>query len=203
MPLGAYDHFCADFKRQSYGQEKALHLFFFGPIKKYKGADTLIDAMKICREKGVSATLTIAGSQASDTHIIDPKEVESLGILWLNRYVEDSEVCRLLGEADVMVIPYKNATQTTPGALALGYGMPVIATRSGGLTEQVENGVNGLLVEPDNAVALASAIQKMAEERELLKKFSQGALRLYRTKFSWNIIAKNLIEKYRLICVNG
>jgi glycosyltransferase involved in cell wall biosynthesis len=101
----------------------------------------------------------------------------------------------LLSECDVMVIPYKEATQTTPGALALSYGIPVIGTRAGGLPEQVEDGLNGLLAEPGDSEGIAKAIEKICNDRSLLKKFGEGAKMLYATKFSWDVIARKAISE--------
>ena len=84
---------------------------------------------------------------------------------------------------------------SSPGSLAIACGMPVIATRSGGLPEQVEDGVNGLLATPNDAGSLASAIEKICSNRGLLQKFHEGAKKLYENKFSWKIITKNAIQE--------
>lgn len=194
IPLGAYDYFCASFVRQVHPSDEPLRLLFFGPIKEYKGVDVLVRAMTICAAQGVRASLTIAGFQSPALRILDEEKVRALGITWLNRYVPDEELCRLLGETEVMVVPYRDATQTTPGALAIGYGIPMIASQSGGLREQVEDGVSGILVPPDDPEALAEAIKKVAADRNLLEHFRKGTLALYRKKFSWAVIAEGLIR---------
>jgi len=196
--LGAYDEFCPNFKKRPSGPEDGLRLFFFGSIKTYKGVDVLVQAFELCQKNGIDVELTIAGAQAADVHILNEEKVRSLGIIWINKYLPDSEVCRLLGEADVVVIPYKEATQTTPGALALANGIPVIASRTGGLREQVEDGINGLLVEPGDPEDLARAIKKIAVKKELLGIFEAGVKKLYESKFAWPVIAKGLIEKIYL-----
>jgi glycosyltransferase involved in cell wall biosynthesis len=191
--LGAYDAFCPNFIHKGFHETGPLRLFFFGPIREYKGVDTLVVAMAICKKKGLDATLAIAGQQDPGVKIIDEVEVAELGIKWTNRFLSREEVGAVLAESDVMVIPYKEATQTTPGAIALAYGIPAIGTRTGGLPEQVEDGVNGLIVEAGNPEALASAIEKICNDRSLLKKFSEGAKMLYATKFNWSVIAKKAI----------
>ena len=169
-------------------------MLFFGTIKEFKGVDVLVDAVELCKKKGLNVELTIAGIQEPGTNIISKERTEALGIKWLDKFFAKEEVCALLGASDALVIPYKNATQTSPGALALACGMPVIATRSGGLPEQVEDGVNGLLAEPNSAESLATAIGKICSDRHLLQKFSDGAKKLYETKFSWNAITKKAIR---------
>jgi len=193
--LGAYDTFCPNFKHEGFNKSTALKLLFFGTIKEFKGVDVLVDAIEICKKKGMNVELTIAGMQGPETTIVSKERIGALGITWLNKFFEKREVCELLGKSDAMVIPYKNATQTSPGSLAIACGMPVIATRSGGLVEQVEDGVNGLLAEPNDAESLAAAIGKIYADRGLLQKFSDGAKELYKTKFSWNVIAGKAIRE--------
>jgi len=58
----------------------------------------------------------------------------------------------------VVVLPYISATQSAVVQLAFGFGKPVITTRVGGLHEVVQDGVNGLIVPPQDEVALAEAV---------------------------------------------
>ena len=193
--LGAYDTFCPNFVHRGFNTSPALKLLFFGVIKDFKGVDVLVDAMVLCKKKGMDVELTIAGKQGPESDIVNKEKVESLGITWLNKFLSKEEVCKLLGASDVMVVPYKIATQTSPGSLAIACGMPVIATKSGGLVEQVEDGVNGLLAEPNNAESLAMAIEKICRDRSLVLKFSAGAKKLYETKFSWKVITERAIRE--------
>jgi glycosyltransferase involved in cell wall biosynthesis len=193
--LGAYDTFCPDFMHKGFNKSAALKLLFFGAIKEFKGVDVLVDAMEICKKKGLNVKLTIAGKQETGSAIISEERTRSLGITWINKFSSRQEICELLAMSDAMVIPYKKATQTSPGSLAIACGMPVIATKSGGLAEQVEDGVNGLLAKPNDAESLAAAIEKICSDRSLIQKFHEGARKLYETKFSWKIITEHAIRE--------
>ncbi len=192
---GDYRRFFPSFKHKGFHTNGTLRILFFGPIKEYKGVDVLVESMAMVKKRGLDVALTIAGTQDPAVHIVDPAEVERLGITWINTFLSREEIGALMEDADVMTIPYREATQTTPGLLAITYGLPAIGTRSGGLPEQVEDGVNGLLVLPGDADAFAAAIEKIYNDRSLLKKFSEGARKLYETKFSWDLIAGDAIRE--------
>jgi glycosyltransferase involved in cell wall biosynthesis len=69
--------------------------------------------------------------------------------------------------ADASLLPYRSASQSGVVQLSFAYGRPVIATRVGGLPAAVEDGVDGILCEPD-AAALAAAIERMARDHDEL-----------------------------------
>ena len=192
---GDYRRWYPAFAHKGFHMSGPLRLFFFGPIKGYKGVDVLVNALEICRRNGVNVRLTIAGMQSPSTHILEPEVVHRLGITWVDRFLSQEEVAHHMEDADVMVIPYRHATQTTPGLLAITYGLPAIGTRTGGLSEQIEDGVNGLLAAPGDPESLAGAIWRIEKDRSLLKKFSAGARGLYRTKFNWDMIAARAIKE--------
>ncbi len=191
---GDYRGWYPAFKHKGFHMIGPLRLFFFGPIKDYKGVDVLVEAFAICRERGLDVALTIAGTQSPAVHIIDAEETKRLGIVWMNKFFAQEAIGRLMEETDVMAIPYRNATQATPAILAFTYGLPAIGTRSGGLPEQVEDGVSGLLAEPGDAESFADAIEAICKDRSLLNTFSEGAKRLGKTKFNWDVIAQGAIS---------
>jgi glycosyltransferase involved in cell wall biosynthesis len=73
-------------------------------------------------------------------------------------------VARYFAAADVVALPYREATGSGIAQIAFGAGLPVIATRTGGLEEVVEEGVSGLLVPPRDPVALARAVERFFDE---------------------------------------
>jgi len=75
-----------------------------------------------------------------------------------NRYVPNEEVVGIFDRADVLVLPYLSATQSAVAQIALRNGLPVIASRTGGLSEVVIENVNGLLFPPGDSDALADQI---------------------------------------------
>ena len=75
-----------------------------------------------------------------------------------NRYLDDEEVAALFQRAAVCVLPYRQATQSSVPLISAAFGVPVVATAVGAFLDDVPR-VNGILVRPDDAAALAQGIQ--------------------------------------------
>lgn len=94
--------------------------------------------------------------------------------------------------ADVAVLPYRNATGSAVAAQALGAGLPVIASRVGGLAEVVEDGASGVLVPPGDVASLARALERLLEPDERAR-LARGAERAA-AHSSWDSYAATLVD---------
>ena len=135
-------------------------ILFFGKVRKYKGLDVLLAAMpKVLSQ--INCQLLIVGefydSVERYRQLIDELELEQ-HIDIDDRYVPNEEVVGVFDRADVLVLPYLSATQSAVAQIALRNGLPVIASRTGGLSEVVIENVNGLLFPPGDSNALADQI---------------------------------------------
>ena len=143
--------------------EEAI-LLFFGFIRKYKGLDILLDAMKILQAAQITPIpkLLVAGEFYEDRKAYD-EQIEQLGIkdmLILNTaFIADSEVKYYLCAADVVIQPYRSATQSGVTPLAYHYEKPMIVTNVGGLPSLVPDNKVGLIAEPDAASIAAKIIE--------------------------------------------
>lgn len=136
-----------------------VSLLFFGTIRPYKGLDVLIDALGQVED----CTLTIAGefwedadsylAQIRDRGLHDRVSVRA-------GYVAAKDFESVFSAADVLVLPYRSATGSIVRELGFDFGLPVIATTVGSLSEGIIDGKNGYSVEPGNAEQLARAISK-------------------------------------------
>ena len=139
-------------------------LLFFGFIRKYKGLDILLDAMKILQAAQITPIpkLLIAGEFYEDRKAYD-EQIERLAIhdmLILNTaFIADSEVKYYLCAADVVVQPYRSATQSGVTPLAYHFEKPMIVTNVGGLPSLVPDNKVGLIAEPDAASIAAKIIE--------------------------------------------
>ncbi|MFC4586506.1 glycosyltransferase family 4 protein [Sphaerisporangium corydalis] len=132
-------------------------LLFFGMIRPYKGLDLLLRAL--ARVPGVS--LTVAGEfwgGLDGTRDLIAELALGDRVELRPGYVPAAELPALFAEADALVLPYRSATASQNAWLGHENGLPVIATRVGALADHVTDGVDGLLVEPGSADALAEAI---------------------------------------------
>lgn len=139
-------------------------LLFFGMIRPYKGLDVLLRALAAGPP---DVSLTVAGECWDD-----PSEttalVRSLGLsgrvdLRLG-YVPAADVPGLFTGADAAVLPYRSATGSQNVALAFSHGVPAIVTRTGTLPDQVRDGIDGLVCEPDDAGSLTEAIKHFYDD---------------------------------------
>ena len=133
-------------------------LLFFGLIRDYKGLDLLIDAMSLLDE---SYQLVIAGECYGDfgkySQAIENSPARSR-IKTLNHYIADDEVPRLFSAADLLVTPYRSATQSGVIPVAYHFDVPVLATDVGGLKESIERAGTGLVRLP-TVESLSEGIQ--------------------------------------------
>ena len=127
---------------------------FFARIEAYKGVDVLIEAMRQLESK-TSLRAIIAGrgnlAEMPDPHL--PANVE----LRLHQ-IEDAEAIDLFSRCGVVVLPYRDATQSAVIPTAYFFGKPVIATRTGALPEYVVEGETGWTVKPESAEQLAQTL---------------------------------------------
>ena len=95
------------------------------------------------------------------------------------------------------MLPYTDATQSGVAAMALGYGIPVVATAVGAIPEFVRDGFNGLLVPPRDSAAVARAIQGILEKPKEYERLAQNAIALRDGELSWSRIAEQTMACYR------
>ena len=141
-------------------------LLFFGFVRPYKGLEYLIQALPLIR-KQVNVHLLVVGEFWTVPEFYAHYAVEfgvSDALTIINRYVPNEDLRPYFDAAEVVVLPYVSATQSGVAQLAFGFGKPVITTRVGGLHEVVEDGVNGLVVPPQDEQALAAAVVRYFAE---------------------------------------
>ena len=170
--LPIYD--CYDFKqtppsKKEFGfEEDDIVLLFFGYIRKYKGLDILIDAMPSLRKLNSKLKLLIVGESYDDITKYTSK-ISALGlensVKLINNFVPNEEVGKYYSVADLVVLPYRSATQSGILNVAYGFGKPVLVTNVGGLAESVDEGLTGFVIEPEDASQITSGVQKYIEAK--------------------------------------
>ncbi len=166
----------------------AFRILFFGRIYEYKGLRYLLQAMQIVRGRVKNARLVIAG-EGDDMSKYREYISDSSYLEVRNRFISRPEVAQLFVEADVLALPYTEASQSGPLMIAMAFGLPVIATEVGELPYVVRSAEMGLVIPPKDKSALADAITKVALDKELRMRFSDNARRAMKGDFSRSSIA--------------
>lgn len=175
-------------------------VLFFGTLTPSKGIPDLFQAFVLVRQR-CRARLVVAGFPLKHVNIHDFYDmVAELGIadavVFDARYIPFEEVGTLMELAQVVVYPYRNATQSASLQVAYTFGRPVIATRVGGLPEVVEDGRSGFLVAPEAPEELATALLTLLSDPQRATQMGAYARHLSETRYSWQSIARQIIDIY-------
>lgn len=192
IPHGNFKYYREQTVKREKDTYRADHInyVFFGRISKYKGLQVLAEAYRIVEKELTNVTLTVAGS--GDFHEFSTYYNGLKNFNLKNRWFKDNEVGSLFeGNNIICVLPYIDATQSGVIPIAMDYKVPIIASRTGGLEEQLENGKLGALVIPNNAKELAKEMIKMAKDYEYRMKYVEPAYQRVQ-ELSWNVLAKKL-----------
>jgi glycosyltransferase involved in cell wall biosynthesis len=114
-----------------------------------------------------------------------------------NRQIDDDAVQGLFDSARALVLPYRQSSQSGVAPLALGFGLPVIVSDIGGLGEGISEGENGLIVPPENAPALATALRSLMTDETLADSMLKAASCPMET--TWAAGAEQHLEIYRAV----
>ncbi len=141
-------------------------LLFFGLVRPYKGLMDLLDALpKVLSE--VCVTLLVVGEIWGDAQAyhrrVTALELDS-HVRFVDRYVSNDEVAMYFAAADLVALPYREATGSAVLQLAFGAGVPVVATRTGSIAEIVADGETGFLVAPLDVGGLSQAIMRFFQQ---------------------------------------
>jgi glycosyltransferase involved in cell wall biosynthesis len=174
-----------------------VNVLFFGRIYAYKGLDVLIRSIPMVRSRFADIRVVIAGKGDDMDHYRDLM-VEPAVFDFRNRYIPDDETARLFTDADIVVLPYIEASQSGVLAIANAFGKCAIVTDVGELGHSVEDGVSGLVIPPRDEMALADAIVRLANDKLLRDRMGeQGRLAAARIA-SAEKVAETAVEIYQL-----
>ena len=155
------------------GRGRVEKLIFVARLVMDKG---LAEALEACRHLPENCHLNVFGPGMSDT---DFSLFEGHPRATYGGVLDPAEIPGVLGEHDLLVYPSYYRSEGYPGAIleAFQCGLPVVAARTGGVSELVEHEESGLLVEPRSAAEVASAIKRLLDEPDLYRRLCEGAKR--------------------------
>ena len=168
------------------------YMLFFGLIRDYKGLDLLLKAYADSRFRKMNVRLIVAGEfySGSEKYLEMQKQ---LGlddmIVWKSDFVPDSEVRYYFGVADIIVQPYKSATQSGVTQIAYHFEKPMLVTDVGGLAEIVPDGKVGYVVSPDEHSIADALVDFFGNDRQ--DEFTEGILAEKR-QYAWSNMTRSV-----------
>jgi glycosyltransferase involved in cell wall biosynthesis len=172
------------------------YLLFFGIIRNYKGLDILIKAFSDDRLRRKNLKLIVAGEFYEDETryrtLVKESGLEK-DIIFYNRYISDTEVSLFFSGADLVVQPYKSATQSGVTQIAFHFDKPMLVTDVGGLKEIVPHEKCGYVVQPEPKTIADAIIDYFDNNRK--NEFSE-CVKKEKEKFSWNKMTDAITEVF-------
>lgn len=172
------------------------YMLFFGFIRDYKGLDLLLQAMADERIRRLNVKLLVAGEFYTNAKpywdLITNLNIADKLILKTD-FIPDDEVRNYFCAADIVVQPYKHATQSGVTQICYHFDRPMLVTNVGGLPEIVPNGKVGYVVEPD-AKSIADAIVDFyANHREFVMRDN---IKVEKKKYAWSEMLNKILTMY-------
>lgn len=175
------------------GDQGPVRCLFLGGLEPHKGIGVALDALRRAPDARASLDIAGAGTMADACRaaaLLDPR-------IRFHGFVTGEEKERLLGSADVLLFP--SLCWEAVGLVmleAFAHGVPVIASRTGGVPEFIEDGRTGFLVNPGDAAALATHIGRLAANRDVIETM-RDACRASAARFTWARTVGELVEVYK------
>ena len=206
LPHPLFDHFGTQLdqnkaKTELHVPEDRPLLLFFGLIRPYKGLDLLIHAMSDERIRKTGAMLLVAGefyeNKEKYTQLVQELNVEG-SVRFHDEFIPEDKIQFYFSAADVLVQPYKTATQSGVTPLAMHFNLPMIVTQAGGLKEMVVDGETGIITEI-NADSLANGIMRFLHKG---KQAFVAPIELRKSHYSWKGFMQSLLQDYKGLLSN-
>ena len=200
--------YLSEFKKADNNKIVTLRDKYFKPIiisvgvlRPAKGFKYLIEAFEEIKKKFKGATMIIIGDGPDRMEF--QKQAQDIKNIHFLGCQNHGKIIEYLKSADIFVLPSINLPQDregTPTSImeAMAAGLPIVATKVGGIPYLIKDGINGLLVSSGNSDELTGAIKKLIDNPELAKKMREQNLEDIKIK-DWSVITGMVIKVYRML----
>ena len=198
-PHPLYDNFGKKISREEALKTLKLspdyrYILFFGFIRDYKGLDILLNAMGEHILADLPVKLIVAGEfYSSDQPYFKIIREKGLGnrVVLHTQFIPNDKVAAYFCASDLVVQPYKDATQSGVTQVAYHFDVPMVVSNVGALPEMVPNNVAGIVVKPD-AQKVAKAIHRFFT-KNMAEELIEG-LKSQKERFSWSRLTEAVFD---------
>lgn len=169
-------------------------ILFFGLIRPYKGLDNLLNAVKnILLNNNIKLIIAGEAYESLDKYksIINEYDINQ-NVVWIHEFLSNNMIEKLMIASDLLVLPYKTASQSGVLSQAWQYNLPSIVTKVGGLPEYVDHGESGYVVETNDIYELKQKIIHFFESNNHVS--MSKYINLNKEKFSWDNYINGIME---------
>ncbi len=193
IPSGAnFDEFVPNMTSLSHRLPSAIcKVLFVGRDWGVKGGEIAVNAVKRLNENNIPTTLTVIGCKPPFD--IYPDWLEVVPFLDKNKTEDANRLAGYFKEAHFFMLPTRNETFGLVFAEACAYGLPILATDTGGVSTCVEDGKNGYLFDlVENGEGYAAKIAMLWEDKKLYSQLSMNARNKYDNLLNWRVWADSV-----------
>jgi glycosyltransferase involved in cell wall biosynthesis len=157
---------------------RAVRILFLGWIERFKGVHTLAEAFRSLILEGHDIAIDFVGSGSQIEELSEFfRQCQLTTRVVFHGWLSGQDKLNVVEHADIVVLP--SLSEGMPNALleAMAAGLPVVASSVGGIPDLVKDGYSGVLVSPNDPIALASALKRFAESRDIRISFGLNGYR--------------------------
>jgi len=175
--------------------DHAFVIIMAGRLHAVKGVVYLAEAISTINHPDLHVIVVGEGGERIEFETIIQSS-PCAGRVHMLGFIPNNDMPEIYRAADVAILPSLMEATSITGLEAMACGLAVIGTNVGGLPVIINDDVNGLLVEPKSAEALAKAIQHLLSDRILARDMGQAGRKRTLNEFSWSKIAQHVINSY-------
>ncbi len=178
-----------------------LNVLYMGYLGRNKGTFELVEAAKKIADKGLPVFFDLVGED------LQPGDKEQIKQMVAQAGLEETvrvhppasgaEKIEFFRKADILAYPSYSEGMPIAIIEAMASGLPIVATRVGGIPDQIENGVNGILIEAGSADQLASALEKLVSSPDLRTSMRENGCRIAMEKYDVEVLVPRLVRIYQ------
>jgi glycosyltransferase involved in cell wall biosynthesis len=198
VPNGTEERF---FTQRAFSKNPAASLLYVGTWLDRKGVYYLADAFRMLTKRISGIRLTVAGCVAPEEQVKSYFAAEVRNQICVVPFVTREEMPSLYAKHDIFVFPSLVEGMPLTLSEAMATGMPSVTTNTCGMSDVVEDEINGLLVPPADAEALADAVERLCNSAELREQFGLAGQNTVR-HYTWERVTEKLERVLKLAVAN-